>query len=72
MATTNYVLHLIASAPSHGDRHVNPDSTARELGRYESFESADAAGKTYLREHPDAWLQIQSDEAGGSIDDVTP
>jgi len=67
MTTT---LHLIASAPSHGDRHVDPDATARTLGTYGDATEARSAGRAYLREHPTAWLQID-DGQGGAVEDVT-
>lgn len=64
----DYALHLVASAPSHGDRHVDPDATACELGSYASRDEAHRAGRAYLREHAGAWLQVSG---VGSIDDVT-
>lgn len=64
----DYTLSLIASAPSDGDRHVNPDDTACDLGTYATRDEAHRAGRAYLRAHPASWLQV----AGvGSIDDVT-
>lgn len=66
-------LHLIASTPSHGDRHVNADATARILGTWENDESrvdARSAGRAYLRQNPSAWLQID-DGKGGGVEDVT-
>lgn len=62
-------LHLIASAPSHGDRHVDPDTTARLLGEHETRAAALDAGRDYLREHPTAWLQVD-DGQGGDVEDV--
>jgi len=56
----DYVLHLIASAPSGGDRHVNPDDTAQILGEYETREAAHRAGRAYLRQNPAAWVQVQA------------
>jgi hypothetical protein len=66
-AATTVELHLIASAPSHSDRHMNPDATARLLGTYPNAFEARSAGRAYLRQHDGAWLQIQ----GEQIEDVT-
>ena len=63
-------LHLIASTPSDGDRHVNPDATAKILGTYEDAFEARSAGRAYLRQRPAAWLQID-DGQGGAVEDVT-
>lgn len=60
-------LHLIASQPSHGDRHVDPDATARMLSEHEDRDSARAAGRDYLADHPTAWLQTDGE---GGIEDV--
>jgi hypothetical protein len=54
-----YELHLIASKPSHGDRHVNPDKTAHRLDLFETKSEAHAEGRRYRRANPDAWLQVQ-------------
>lgn len=63
-------LHLIASAPSHGDRHVDLDAAARPLGEHPSRDAALRAGRDYLKEHPGSWLQID-DGQGGGVEDVT-
>jgi hypothetical protein len=54
-----YVLHLIASKPSQGDVHVNPDATAQILGEYATRDEAHRAGRRYLRDNPSAWVQVQ-------------
>jgi hypothetical protein len=64
----DYVLHLIASAPSGGDIHVNPDETACVLGEYETREAAHRAGRAYLRQHPTAWLQVQGVGDGEDVE----
>ena len=58
--TTEYCLHLIASTPSHGATHVDPDSTACLLGTYTSKSEARWAGRAYLAQHPAAWVQTQN------------
>ena len=63
-------LHLVASAPSAGDRHVDPDATARILGTYANAFEARSAGRACLRQNPGAWLQID-DGQGGAVEDVT-
>lgn len=63
-------LHLIASAPSAGDRHVDPDATARQLSQHPDRAAALRAGRDYLRDYPTAWLQID-DGQGGDVEDVT-
>jgi hypothetical protein len=59
MTSRGFSLHLIASEPSNGDSHVNPDATACELGQYETREAARHAGREYMRNHPRAWVQVQ-------------
>lgn len=58
------VVHLVASAPSHGDRHVDPDATAKSLSRQRNLAAAQTAAEAYLREHPEAWVQVQRGEDG--------
>jgi hypothetical protein len=65
-----YELHLIASKPSHGDRHVNPDATARLIDSFDTKSEARAAGKRYLRENPEAWVQVQDDQQREPAEDV--
>ena len=63
-----YDLHLIAVRPSSGKRHVNPVKP-RLLGTYDTEAEAQEAGRTYLRTHPDAWLQTQpADQSEGGKD----
>lgn len=62
---TRYELHLIASTPDDA-----PDATARLLGTYDTEAEAIAAGRDYLREHPEAWLQTC--EPYGQGRDVEP
>lgn len=61
-------LHLIASAPSHGERYADPDATAKLLGTHETREAAHRAGRIYLSEHPAAWLQVC--EPGGQGEEI--
>ena len=63
--STPYELHLIASCPGPSGRHGDPDKTARLLGTYESEDEAVAAGRRYLRDHPDAWIQVCEPGAQG-------
>lgn len=61
-------LHLVASEPSNGDRHCDPDSTARRLGVYPTRDEAFIAGRAYRSDHPAAWLQVC--QPGGEGEDV--
>lgn len=63
-----YELHLIASSTPH----VNPDETACVLDSFATDAEAHAAGRRYLREHPDAWLQVQGENASTLAEDVRP
>lgn len=63
-----HTLHLIASRPSHGERHVDPVDP-RVLGRHCSRDEALTAGYSYLEQHPCAWLQIEGPD--GSSEDVS-
>ena len=62
-------LRLIASTPSHGNRHVDPDATARILGTHPNDFESRSAGRAYLRQNPAAWLQIE--DGRGGVEDVT-
>ena len=57
----SYGLHVIATHPSDHGLHMNPVNP-RRLGTYATEGEAQAAGRVYLRSHPDAWLQTQDDE----------
>lgn len=50
-----YELHLISD--DYEASAGNPRN-ARMLGRYESYNAAMDAGRTYLRQHPGSWLQV--------------
>jgi hypothetical protein len=65
----SYILHLIATQPSHGDAHVDPVSP-RTLGTYDTESAAQRAGRAYLSEHPSAWLQTQDSDAREGARDV--
>lgn len=67
-----YELHLIASKPSHGDRHVNPDKTAHRLGAFDTKREALDEGHRYQHEHPLAWVQVQDAEQREPAEDVFP
>ena len=69
--TTEYCLRLIASTPSHGATHVDPDSTACLLGTYTSKAEARWAGRSYLAQHPAAWVQTQDIYQREPGEDVT-
>lgn len=62
-------LHLIAERPSHGDRHGDPVNP-RLLGSYDTQDEARAAGRRYLRQHPEAWLQTCGANGEG-VEDVS-
>ena len=61
MSRKNYVLHLVATHPSHGDTHQDPVDSC-ELGTYDTESAAYQAGLAYLRAHPEAWLQTQDED----------
>jgi hypothetical protein len=65
----NYILHLVATRPSHGDTHQDPVDP-RPLGTYDTESDAYVAGLAYLREHPEAWLQTQDEDSAEPGHDV--
>ena len=69
-ADSLWELHFIASGPSHGGAHVDPDGTVGLLGVFPLRADAERAGRLYLRMHPEAWVQVTG--AAGQGIDVMP
>lgn len=70
MSAPTWSLYLIAPRPSDGQRHIDPDSAAARVlaeGLLTREETV-ARGRSYLRTHPGAWLQIEGSD--GTIEDV--